>query len=70
MPKNVATVRSKEILVKLEFEEFDLILKENWLNWFGHVEHSSGAFSQHLIYTLMGGAGHGGQDDMETTDRE
>ena len=33
--------------------------------------HSSGAFSQHMIYTLMEGAGQRGvADDMETTVRE
>ena len=40
-------------------------------NFFGHVEHSSGAFSQHVIYTLMEGAGRrGGGAYMETTNRE
>ena len=53
----MATVRSRLLLVKLELEEFDLILRETWLNYFGHVEHSSGVFSQHVIYTLMEGAG-------------
>ena len=57
MPKDVATVRSRELLLKLELEEFDLILREIWLNYFGHVEHSSGASSQHVIYTLIEGAG-------------
>ena len=44
-------------MVKLELEEFDLILREISLNYFGHVKHSSGAFSLHMIYTLMEGAG-------------
>ena len=52
MPKDVATVRSRELLVKLELEDFYLILREIWLNYFGHVEHSSGAFSQYVVYTL------------------
>ena len=69
MPKVVATVRSREFPVKFKFEDFDLILREIWLNYFGHVEHSSGAFSQHVIDTLMEGAGNRG-DDNETTDRE
>ena len=56
MPKDVATVRSRELLVKPELEVFDLILRDIWLNYFGHVECSSGAFSQHAIYTLMEGA--------------
>ena len=57
MPKDVATVWSRELLIELELEEFDLILKEIWLNYFGHVEHSSGTFSKHVIYTLIEGAG-------------
>ena len=69
MPKDVATVRSRELLVKLELEEFDLILNEIWLNYFGHVEHSSGAFSQHVILTLIEGADKGG-GDIKTTERE
>ena len=28
--------------------------------WFGLMAHSSGTFSQHVIYTLMEGAGQGG----------
>ena len=45
IPKDLATVRSRELLVMLKLEEFDLILREIWLNYFGHAEHSSGAFS-------------------------
>ena len=42
-------------------------VKRTTLNWFGLVAHSSGAFSQHVIYTLIEGAcqGEGVQDDME-----
>ena len=58
MPKDVATVRSKELMVKLELEEYDLILREIWLNYFGHVKQSSGAFNQHMIYILMKCAGN------------
>ena len=39
----MATVRSGELLAKLELEDLDLILKERRLRWFGHVERSSGA---------------------------
>ena len=39
----MATVRSSELLAKLEVEDLDLILRERRLSWFGHVEHSSGA---------------------------
>ena len=41
-PEDVAMVRSSELLAKLELEGLDLILRERWLHWFGHVEHSSG----------------------------
>ena len=43
-PEDVATVRSSEILAKLELEDLKLILRERRLRWFGHVEISSGAF--------------------------
>ena len=55
MPKDVATARSRELLVKLNLVELDLILREIWLKYFGHVEHSGGAFSHNMIYTLMEG---------------
>ena len=42
-PEDVATVRSSELLTKLELEDLDLILRERRLLWFGHVERSSGA---------------------------
>ena len=42
-PEDVATVRSSELLAKLELEDLDLILRERRLPWFGHVERSSGA---------------------------
>ena len=71
MPKYVATVRSRELLVKLNLEEYDLILREIWLKYFGHVEHSGGAFSHDMIYTLMEGTSKGGGvGDMKTTDRK
>ena len=41
--EDVATVRSRELLTKLELEDIDLILRERRLCWFGHVEHSCGA---------------------------
>ena len=40
-PEDVATVRSSELLAKLE--DLDLILRERRLCWFGRVERSSGA---------------------------
>ena len=39
----IATVRSSELLAKLELEDIDLILRERRIRWFGHVEHSSRA---------------------------
>ena len=41
-PEDVATVRSSELLAKLELEDLDLIFREKRLH-FGQVEHSSGA---------------------------
>ena len=42
-PDDVTIVRSSELLTKLELENLDLILRQRWLRWFGHVERSSGA---------------------------
>ena len=42
-PEDVATVRSSELLTKLELEDLYLILRERRLPWFGHVERFSGA---------------------------
>ena len=42
-PEDVATVRSSELLAKLELDDLDLIFRERTLRWFGHVECSSGA---------------------------
>ena len=42
-PEDVATVRSSELLAKLELEDLNLILRESRLRWFGLVERSSGA---------------------------
>ena len=42
-PEDVATVRSSELLAKLELQDLDHILRERRLRWFGHVESSSGA---------------------------
>ena len=41
-PEDVATVRSSELLAKLELGDLDLILRARKLCWFGQVEHSSG----------------------------
>ena len=42
-PEDLTTVRSKELLAKLELEDHDLSLRGRRLHWFGHVELSSGA---------------------------
>ena len=42
-PKDMATVRSSELLAKLELEDLGLILRGGGLRWFGHVERSCGA---------------------------
>ena len=42
-PEDVATVRSSELLAKLELVDLNLILREGRLRWFGHVEHCNGA---------------------------
>ena len=39
----MATVRSSELLAKLQLEDLNLILRERRLRWFGHMERSSGA---------------------------
>ena len=41
--EDVATTRSNKLLVQLEIDYLDVILRETRLRWFGHVERSSGA---------------------------
>ena len=41
-PEDVATIRSSELLAKVELDDLYLILRERKLRWFGHVERSSG----------------------------
>ena len=70
---DVATVRSSELLAKLELEDLDLILRERRLRWFGHVGGVLVVQSeQRVIYRLMAGEGGGreAQAYMEETDRE
>ena len=43
VPQDLVTTRSSELLVQLEIEDLDLILKERRLCWYGHVELSNGA---------------------------
>ena len=55
----MATVRSSELLVKLQLEDLDLILRERRLSWFGHVEHSSGAIRTACDIQIEGRRGAG-----------
>ena len=58
-PEDVATVRSSELLAKLELEDLDLILRERRLPWFGHVERSSGAIRAACDIQIDGRRGPG-----------
>ena len=59
-PEDVATVRSSELLAKLELEDLDLILRERRLHWFGHMERSSGAVRTAFDIQIDGRRGQGG----------
>ena len=59
-PEDVATVRSSELLAKLELEDLDLILRERRLRWFGYVERSSGAVRTACDIQIKGRWGQGG----------
>ena len=59
-PEDVATVRSSELLAKLELEDLHLILRERRLRWFGHVERSSGAIRTACDIQIDGRRGQGG----------
>ena len=60
-PEDVATVRSSKLLVKLELEDLNLILRERRLPLFGHVEHSSGAVRTACDIEIEGRWGQQGQ---------
>ena len=59
-PEDVATVRSSELLAKLELEDLDLIRRERRRRWFGHVERSSGAVRTACDIQIEGRGGGGG----------
>ena len=59
-PEDVATVRSRELLAKLDLEDLNLILRERRLRWFGHVERSSGAKRTACDIQIDGRGGGGG----------
>ena len=66
----MTTVRSSELLAKLELEDIDIILRESRLRWFGNVKRSSGVVRLHVIYRFMAGGGREAQANMEKNDRE
>ena len=59
-PEDVATVRSSQLLVKLQLEDLDLILRERRLRWVGHVECSSGAIRTAYDIQIEGRRGQRG----------
>ena len=71
-PEDVATVRSSQLLAKLQLEDLDLILRERRLHWFGHVEHSSGAIRTAYDMQIEGrrGAGRPKQTWKKLTEKE
>ena len=58
----MVTVRSNQLLAKLELEDLDLILRERRLHSFGHVERSSGAVRTVCDIQIDGKGGGGGQE--------
>ena len=58
-PEDVATIRSGQLLAKLELEDLDLILRVRRLHWFGHVERSSGAIRTACDIQIDGRRGAG-----------
>ena len=70
-PQNVAMVRSRELLAKLELEDVNLILRERRLRWFGHVERSCGAIRAACDIQIDGRrGGREAQAYMEEADGE
>ena len=56
-PEVVATVRSSQLLARLELEDLENLR----LHWFGYVKRSSGAVRTACdVNRLMAGGGHGG----------
>ena len=58
-PEDVATVRSNQLLARLEIDDLDVILREKRLHWFGHVEQSSGAIKTVCDMQIEGKGGPG-----------
>ena len=57
----MATVRSSELLAKLEPEDLDFILRERRFRWFGHMERSTGAVRTACDIQIDGRLGVGGR---------
>ena len=53
-PQDIVTTRSNELLVRLGFENLDLILKERRLRWYGHVELTNGAVKTAFLIQVEG----------------
>ena len=68
----MATVRSSELLAKLQLEDLDLILRERRLRWFGHVERLSGAIRTAYDIQIEGrrGAGRPKQTWKKLTEKD
>ena len=58
-PEDVATIRSNELFAQLEIDDLDFILREKTLQWFGHVEPSSGAIKTVCDIQIDGKRGPG-----------
>ena len=70
-PEDVASVRSSELLAKLQLEDLNLILREK-VRWFGHVEHLSGAIRTAYDIQIDGkrGAGRPKQTWKKLTEKD
>ena len=58
-PENVATVKSNELLARLEIDDLDVILREKSLRWVGHIERSSRAIKTVCDMQIDGKRGPG-----------
>ncbi|XP_048773639.2 uncharacterized protein LOC125678897 [Ostrea edulis] len=54
-PEDMASVRSSELLARLGIDDFDTILWEKRLRWFGHVARSGGAINNVFNMKKEGG---------------
>ena len=67
----MATVRSSELLAKLELEDLNLISREReGFSGLGMWSVAVARSEQHMIYRLMAGWGQGGKADMELTEND